>query len=120
MAGSPNLSRRRPMFVRLQLNRDGRMSNYSAAADVDERELLDRAPDLDVAGNRVRLEGRQYRMTLALHDESRSPQSPVSSPRFPVPSPHDVNGEITLDAAPGRSLPPAAIHGARGWISGYV
>jgi hypothetical protein len=31
-----------------------------------------------------------------------------------------VSGEITLDAAPGRSLPPATIHGARGWVSGYV
>src|SRR5207244_1483980 len=29
-------------------------------------------------------------------------------------------GGLAPDPAPGRSLPPAAIHGARGWVSGYV
>jgi hypothetical protein len=29
-------------------------------------------------------------------------------------------GELLLDPAPGRSLPPAVLHGARGWLSGYV
>ena len=29
-------------------------------------------------------------------------------------------GELALDAAPGRSLPPATIRGARGWLSGYT
>src|SRR5207244_7736814 len=29
-------------------------------------------------------------------------------------------GDVTLDAHPGRSLPPAAIRGAGGWVSGYV
>ena len=111
MAGSPSTMGRRPMLVRLQLNRDGKTSNYSAAADVDERELLERAPDLDVGGNRVRLDGRQYHMTLALAHESVASQQASGS---------DLQGEITLDAAPGRSLPPAAIHGAGGWISGYV
>ncbi len=36
------------------------------------------------------------------------------------PAKPSLTGELTLDAAPGRSLPPAAIHGARGWVSGYV
>jgi len=27
---------------------------------------------------------------------------------------------LMLDPAPGRSLPPAVLHGARGWLSGYV
>src|SRR5436305_4580436 len=35
---------RRPVFVRLQLDRDGKTTNYSAAAAVDERELLAHAP----------------------------------------------------------------------------
>ena len=29
-------------------------------------------------------------------------------------------GDLLLDPAPGRSLPPAVLHGARGWLSGYV
>jgi hypothetical protein len=29
-------------------------------------------------------------------------------------------GTLTLDATPGRSLPPASIQGAHGWVTGYV
>lgn len=93
-------ARMRPIGVRLQLDRGGRITSYSAAGRVSDRDLTDRAPDLDVAGNRVRLVGSQYKITLRL------------SP--------GVSGDLVLDAAPGRSLPPAEIHGARGWRSGYV
>jgi hypothetical protein len=136
LAGAPNASGTRPMFVRLQLNRGGLTTNYSAAAAVDARELLQNAPALDVGGNSVRLDGSRYRLTLALDAERASRQSPAASRQPPVAgrqstvvSPqsnvlrrrsHDVEGEIVLEAAPGRSLPPAAIHGARGWVSGYV
>jgi hypothetical protein len=113
LAGAPQASDQRPMFVRLQLNRGAKTSNYSAAAQVDERELLERAPDLEIAGNRVRLDGLQYRMTLALERETAGAKG--SGPAKP-----SLTGELRLDAAPGRSLPPAAIHGARGWVSGYV
>jgi hypothetical protein len=85
--------------VRLQLDRDGHATSYSAAADVDERTLLETAPDLDIAGNSVRLDGTRYRISLHLPGAS---------------------GELVLDPAPGRSLPPAVLHGARGWLSGYV
>jgi hypothetical protein len=85
--------------VRLQLERDGRSTNYSAQADVDETLLLARAPDLEIAGNRVRLDGLRYRITLALAG---------------------LSADIVLDAQPGRSLPPASIRGAGGWVSGYV
>jgi len=103
-------SGKRPALVRLQLDRDGRSTNYSAVAAIDERDLLERAPDLDIGANRVRLEDSRYRMTLALSSEA-APQ------RHGAP---DLAGEITLDATPGRALPPSAIHGARGWLSGYV
>jgi hypothetical protein len=85
--------------VRLQLDRDGRATSYSAAAEVDERLVLDMAPDLDIAGNTVRLEGQRYRISLHLPG---------------------ATGDLLLDPAPGRSLPPAVLHGARGWLSGYV
>jgi hypothetical protein len=96
--------------VRLQLDRDGRATSYSAAADVDERVVLDTAPDLDIAGNSVRLDGTRYRISLRL----------TGLPTIAgAPAPAAV-GELLLDPAPGRSLPPAVLHGARGWLSGYV
>ena len=90
---------RRIAGVRLQLERNGTMKNYAAGAEIDEARLLETAPDLEIAGNRVRLEGSRYHIQLALPGAS---------------------GEIVLDAVPGRSLPPAVIRGARGWISGYT
>jgi hypothetical protein len=160
LAAGPDGSGKRPTHVRLQLNRRGDTTNYSAFADVDEQVLLDRAPDLDVAGNSVRLrnDGR-YTITLsltregpagpkgpALHDDARrpgpfGPGTLHDDARTPGPfgpgALHDdartpgpfgpgaarrssVHGELTLTPAPGRSFPPATIHGARGWISGYV
>ena len=101
LAGGRTLeSGTRPMIVRLQLSRNGVTTNYSAAAAVDPRQLLARAPDVDVGDNHVRLDADgTYRITLGL-------------PR--------AEGEIALTPAPGRSLPPAEIHGARGWMSGYT
>ena len=90
---------RRVAGVRLQLERNGTMKNYAAGAEIDEATLLETAPDLDIAGSSVRLEGNRYRIQLALPG---------------------ATGEIALDAVPGRSLPPATIRGARGWVSGYT
>ena len=105
IAGDVDGAGTRPMSVRLQLDRDGRITSYAAAGRVNDADLVARAPDLEVAGNRVRLEGTRYRITLAL-DAARTGARAA--------------GEITLDATPGRSLPPAEIHGAGGWLSGYV
>jgi hypothetical protein len=85
--------------VRLQLERAGRPTTYSARGEIDEGSLVADAPDLDIAGNRVRLDGLAYRITLALPG---------------------LAGDIVLDASPGRSLPPATIRGEGGWVSGYV
>src|SRR5262249_29215373 len=100
---------KRPIHVRLQLNRAGRTANFSAGGLVDDRALLDRAPDLDVAGNAVRLDADgRYHIVLALQPESAGGGA---SP---------LTGALTLTPAPGRSIPPATIRGARGWLSGYV
>jgi hypothetical protein len=103
---------KRPIVVRLQLTRGGVVANYSEAAMVDAHQLLERAPDLDVGLNRVRLgdDGR-YRIRLALARESRTREQTIS---------RSLTGELVLEPSPGRSLPPAEIHGARGWVSGYV
>ncbi|MGH9143336.1 MAG: hypothetical protein ACRD2I_19550 [Vicinamibacterales bacterium] len=90
---------RRSAGVRLQLDRDGKTTTYAAGEVVDEAAVLASAPDLDIAGNHVRLEGSRYLIALALPGAS---------------------GRLLLDAAPGQSLPPATITGARGWITGYT
>ena len=95
-AASPG---RRMAGVRLQLDREGHTSMYAAGAIVDEGEVLESAPNLAIAGNSVRLDGRSYRVELALPGAS---------------------GTLVLDAAPGQSLPPATIAGARGWVTGYT
>src|SRR5207249_7492435 len=66
-AASPG---RRAAGVRLQLERDGRSSTYSSRGEVDEAALLRSAPDLDIAGNRVRLDGLTYKISLRLEDPS--------------------------------------------------
>jgi hypothetical protein len=105
MAGPRTSSGRRACGVRLQLEEQGRMRSFSARAEVEEAELLARAPDLDFGGSRVRLEGLRYRITLDLAAEGGGPP---------------LTGEITLEAVPGRSVPPFVVRGRGGWLSGYV
>jgi hypothetical protein len=100
---------RRRAVVRLQLERNGQMTTYSETAEVDEGDLLARAPDIRIGRSEVRLEGQRYRATLRLGSEGTS-----------GPGSGTVEGEIVLRASPGRSLPPFTVRGARGWMSGYV
>jgi hypothetical protein len=115
---------KRRASVRLQLERDGQSRNYSAEDDVDEASILSTAPDLDIAGNHVRLEGLRYTMTLALQQIGAPSASGGSPPgadrRNGLARSTSITGEIVLDAAPRRALPPTAIRGAGGWVSGYV
>lgn len=97
---------KRSAAVRLQLDRDGRQSNYSSTGEVDEETVLAGAPDIDVGDNHVRLAGLRYRIALGLAAEGNRQSR--------------LTGNLTLDAVRGRSLPPAVMHGARGWLSGYV
>jgi hypothetical protein len=96
--------------VRLQLDRDGKTTSYAAPAVVNERVVLETAPDLDIAGNTVRLDGSRYLIHLNLR----------GLPSEAGARPSAAEGELILDPAPGRSLPPAVLRGARGWLSGYV
>lgn len=97
---------KRAASVRLQLDHEGRQTNYSAAAEVDEQTVLASAPDLEIGDNHVSLVGLQYRIRVRLAAEGGRRSR--------------LTGELTLDARAGRSVPPAAVHGARGWMSGYV
>ena len=91
--------------VRLQLDRDGQTTNFSSREEVNAQKVLEAAPDLDIGASRVRLEGPRYRITLRLRSERDG---------------SELTGTLTLDPDAGRSLPPAVIRGARGWLSGYV
>ncbi len=89
--------------VRLQLDRDGRVENFSASGPISEADAL-KAPELTIAGNSVRLDGLRYVVSLDL----------------PGPRGQRLRGTLTLEASPGRMVPPIEIAGARGWRSGYV
>jgi hypothetical protein len=114
MVGPPRPGGRRSAGVRLQLEQGGRTTSYGEAADVDDAAVLASAPDLDIGKSEVRLEGLRYRIRLDL--PRMGPPGVWVAPLAPA----RVRGEITLDAVPGRSLPPLAIRGSEGWVSGYV
>jgi hypothetical protein len=105
MTGPRSSPGRRTLGVSLQLEREGRMTRYAQTFEIDEQDLLRRAPDLTAGKNTVRLEGMDYRITVDL---------PAASGRG------RASGALVLRGVPGRSLPPFEMHGAGGWVSGYV
>jgi hypothetical protein len=114
MVGPPRPSGRRSAGVRLQLDQGGRTTSYGESTEVDDAAVLATAPDLVIGKSRVRLEGLRYTIAVDL------PRMDPPGVRTPPPASARVTGELTLDAVPGRSLPPLTIRGAQGWLSGYV
>ena len=96
---------RRDAGVRLQLDSGGRLASYSEAAVVEEKALLEGAPDLAIGRSRVRLSGLRYELSVDLPREAGRGRA---------------SGTLFLEAVPGRSVPPFTIRGASGWLSGYV
>jgi hypothetical protein len=84
--------------VRLQIDRAGRLTRHAKGEEVDAHRVLAEAPNLEIAGSQVRLDGVRYQIDLALPGAS---------------------GRLELESL-GHSLPPATLQGARGWISGYT
>lgn len=113
MLGARQVDGRRSAGVRLQLDHAGRRTSFSEAAQLDEARVLAEAPDMAVGGSRIRLEGLRYHLTIDLPEERPVPQGRRSGGRR-------ARGELFLDAVPGRSLPPIAVRGTGGWVSGYV
>src|SRR5262249_52928650 len=105
IAGPRLSSGRRAVEVRLQLERDGKMTSFSDAAEIGADALLASAPELTVKENRVRLVGREYRISVDLPSENGRGRA---------------SGDIVVRAIPGRSLPPYTMRGAGGWIFGYT
>ena len=107
--------------VRLQLERGGRQTSYAESAPVDDAELLASAPDITIGGNRVRLEGLRYRLTLDLPEAAAPSSSRPSSRRSASRGTASrVVADITVEGLAGRSLAPIVIRGGGGWVSGYV
>jgi hypothetical protein len=94
---------RRSAGVRLQLDRSGKVETFSQSAPITDAEA-ERAPDLTIGTNSVRLNELRYSIRLDLTGQNG----------------RRITGELTIDASPGRLLPPLEIAGARGWRSGYV
>ena len=94
---------RRAAGVRLQLERDGVMETFLASTPLTEEEVM-RAPDLTMGATSVRLEGSTYRIRIDLTSATG----------------RRVRGELTLDASPGRLVPPLEFSGSGGWVTGYV
>jgi hypothetical protein len=103
MVGPVQPDGRRTAGVRLQLDRNGAVENFSAAAPISQAEAL-QAPELSIAGNSVHLDGLNYVLSLDL-----------AGPRN-----QRLRGSLTIQAAAGKLVPPIEITGARGWRSGYV
>ena len=101
---------RRRAGVRLQLERDGRMTSYVDDGEISEPLLLSEAPDITIGANRVQLDGMRYRITLSLYPQDGGRRNATAV----------VTGQLALNAPIGKSLPPFEIGGAGGWVSGYV
>ena len=89
--------------VRLQLDRGGRVENFSAPGRLTDADA-NRAPELTIAGNRIRLDGLRYVIDLDLHGERG----------------RAARGRVRIEGLPGRLVPPIEIGGAHGWQTGYV
>jgi hypothetical protein len=100
---------RRAAGVRLQLDAGGRVTNYQDRAELDPDEVLTQAPELTMGPNRIRLDGDRYVVSFDLPREGRGTGGDTRA-----------SGEVVLTARRGHSLPPLAIKGAGGWVSGYV
>lgn len=103
MVGPKDADGLRPSSVRLQLDRAGRVVNFSAPGRLSEEEAL-RAPELTIGPNRVRLDGLRYVIDVDLRADDGRP----------------ARGRVSIEASPGRLLPPGEIGGAHGWRTGYV
>lgn len=89
--------------VRLQLERNGRMETFAASATITDEDVRS-APDITIGASSVRLEGLRYLIHLDL----------------PGDGGRRVRGDLTLEASPGKLVPPIEIGGAMGWVTGYV
>ena len=100
MVGPASEPGRRLAGVRLQLDRDGQTTSYAA-------------------GGSRRRSAQCWPRRLTSRSRAAMCDSKARAITIVLSLP-GASGTLTLDAAPGQSLPPATITGARGWITGYT
>ncbi len=103
LVGPANGPGTRSAGVRLQLERGGQTETFGAGATVGDAAVAT-APDLTIGKSSVTLDGLTYRIHLDLQGQGGQA----------------VVGDLTLQATPGKLVPPIEILGARGWRTGYV
>ena len=103
MVGPMQKDGSRSAGVRLQMDRGGHVENFTTPGTLTE-DAVSRAPELAIGGNRVTLNGLEYVIDLDLRGENG----------------RTARGRVTIEASPGRLVPPIEIGGARGWVTGYV
>jgi hypothetical protein len=103
LVGPRTTSGARSAGVRLQIDRGGRMESFSGRAELTDSQLV-HAPDLTIGDSSVMLDGMRYRIHLDVQDARGK----------------KAIGDLSLEATPGRLVPPLEITGARGWRTGYV
>lgn len=103
LAGPRTPSGGRAAGVRLQIERNGVTETFSSSVDATDADFTN-APDVTIGTSHVRLEGLQYHIHLDVIDAKR----------------RRAIGDLTLEASPGKLVPPLEITGARGWRTGYV
>jgi hypothetical protein len=103
MVGPTEPDGSRSAGVRLQFDRNGHVENFSAPGRLSQQDAL-RAPELTIGSNRVKLDGLRYVIDLDLRGEGG----------------REARGRISIEASPGRLVPPIEIGGAHGWRTGYV
>lgn len=115
LVGPPQSGGRRVAIVRLQLDRAGKYTSYSEDASVDEATILANAPDLVIGRSRVRLEAARYLISLDL-TRDRSADDLFAR----AGGGKRLTGELAIAPVSGRALPPGAIRGGGGWVTGYT
>jgi hypothetical protein len=103
IAGPRTTGELRSATVHLQIERNGQTETFGAGTEVRDSDLTP-APDLTFGANSVRLDGMRYRVHLDVIDAQK----------------RRAVGDFTLEASPGRLVPPFEVNGARGWRTGYV
>jgi len=103
IAGPRTTGELRSATVHLQIERNGHTETFGASTEVRDSDLTP-APDLTFGANSVRLDGMRYRVHLDVIDGQK----------------RRAVGDFTLEASPGRLVPPFEVNGARGWRTGYV
>jgi hypothetical protein len=111
---------RRVAGVRLQLDREGEVTTYGDTARLDPDEVLATAPELTIGRSRVRIEGDRYVVSFDLPGDGAGRVRAGSARGASAGAGSRAVGEVVLTARRGHTLPPLAIRGARGWVSGYV